>query len=591
MISNRLYYGAERLFRSDDRGSSWTVVSPDLTRQLDRNALEVMGRVWSVDAVAKNDSTSFWGSLIGIAESPLQEGLIYVSTDDGLIQVTTDGGETWRMTRSFPGVPDLAYVEDIEASLHDVNVAYAVIDNHKQGDHKPYVLRSTNQGRSWRRISGDLPRRGAVHAIVEDHVDPNLLFVGTEFGVFFTQDQGEHWLPLKKGLPTISVRDLEIQRRENDLLVGTFGRGIYVLDDLSPLRTPAASLEATEATLFAAKDAWLFVPRQRFGGGKKGSRGADFYQVDNPPHGAIFTYYLRDGYETLRKQRRDAERERLAEGDDNPYPSWEALRREDREEEPSVVLVVEDSEGRVVRRLTAPATAGLHRLAWDLRYPSRDPVSLKAPEFRPPWWEAPKGPLVLPGTYRVTLAKRVEGTLTTLGEGVSFEVRPLPVESPLVTEDRAGLLAFQNETAALHRAVQGASRSMDELQSRIDHLEVAFERTPALSESFRDRLGALEAALEDLDVLMTGDSTLSSRNEPAPWSIRERVDSIVGGHWSSLAEPTGTHRQAYAIASAEFDDVLSRLRGLSDDLSTLEEEVEQSGAPWTPGRLPRWEPR
>ncbi|MEO0603283.1 MAG: glycosyl hydrolase, partial [Myxococcota bacterium] len=588
---NRLYYGAERLFRSDDRGSSWTVVSPDLTRQLDRNALKVMGRVWSVDAVAKNDSTSFWGSLIGIAESPLQEGLIYVSTDDGLIQVTGDGGTTWRKTRSFPGVPNLAYVEDIEASLHDENVAYAVVDNHKKGDHAPYVLRSTNQGRSWRLISGDLPARGAVHAIVEDHVDPDLLFVGTEFGVFFTQDQGKHWIALKGGLPTISVRDLEIQRRENDLLVGTFGRGIYVLDDLSPLRTPAASLEETEATLFAAKDTWLYVPRQRFGGGEKGSRGADYYQVDNPPHGAVFTYYLRDGYETLRKQRRDAERERLADGDDNPYPSWEALRREDREPEPRVVLVVEDAEGQVVRRLTAPAGQGLHRVAWNLRYPSREPVSLESTGFRPPWWEAPQGPLVLPGTYRVTLAKRVGGTLTPLGKPVSFEVRPLPADSPLVTDDRAELLAFQNDTAALNRAVEGAAESMGELHSRIDHLEVAVDRTPALSESFRTRLGALKTALEDLDVVMSGDRTLSRRNEPAPWSIRARVGSIVGGHWDSLAEPTGTHREAYAIASTEFATLLPQLRRLDDELTTLESEVEQGGAPWTPGRLPSWEPR
>ena len=228
----------------------------------------------------------------------------------------------------------------------------------------------------------------------------------------------------------------------------------------------------------------------------------------------MFTYYLRDGYETLRKQRRDIERERLDKGDDNPYPSWEALRREDREDDPSVVLVVEDSEGRVVRRLTAPTSQGLHRIAWNLRYPSLDPVSLEGPEFHPPWWQAPEGPLVLPGTYRATLAKRVEGKLTPLGKGVSFEVRPLPVESPLVTDDRAGLLAFQNETAALSRAVLGAIRSMGELQSRIDHLEVAIERTPALPESFRERLEAFETSLEDLGVVMTGDSTLTRRNQP-----------------------------------------------------------------------------
>ncbi|MEL6760450.1 MAG: glycosyl hydrolase [Myxococcota bacterium] len=589
--SDRLYYGAERLFRSDDRGSSWTVVSPDLTQQLDRNRLKVMGRVWSVDAVAKNDSTSFWGSLIGIAESSLEEGLIYVSTDDGLIQVTEDGGKNWRKTASFADVPDRAYVEDVEASLHNANVAYAVIDNHKKGDHKPYVVRSADKGRTWSLISGDLPKRGSAHAIVEDHVDPDLLFVGTEFGLFFTQDQGEHWRPLNGGFPTVSVRDLEIQRRENDLLVGTFGRGIYVLDDLSPLRTRVAALESNEATLFPAKNTWLYVPRSRFGGGEKGSRGADYYQVDNPPHGAVLTYYLRDGLETLRKKRRDAERKRLEEGADNPYPSWEALRREDRENGPSVVLLVHDSEGQLVRRLEGPSTKGIHRVAWDLRYPSHEPVTLKPPEFRPPWWEPPQGPLVLPGTYTVKLAKRVDGKLIALGQSVSFEVQALPVDSPLVTDDRAGLLAFQNKTAELSRAVQGATKAMAELGSRIEHLKAAIDRTPAVSESFRERLRDLESLHDELNVLMSGDSTVKRRNEPAPWSISARVASIVEGHWNSLAAPTGTHREAYAIASEEFGRALRRIRRLDTYLKALEQQIEQNGAPWTPGRVPSWKGR
>lgn len=585
---NRLYYGAERLFRSDDRGSSWTVVSPDLTRQIDRNTLEVMGRVWSVDAVAKNDSTSFWGSLIGIAESPLQEGLIYVGTDDGLIQVTEDGGKTWRKTERFSGVPDMAYVEDVEASFHDVNVAYAVIDNHKKGDHKPYVLRSSDKGKSWVLISKGLPERGSAHAIVEDHIDPNLLFVGTEFGLFATQDRGESWIPLK-GLPTISVRDIDIQRREDDLVVGTFGRGIYILDDLSPLRTPHSALQQREATLFTPKNAHLFIPRSRFGGGKKGSRGAGYYQENNPPHGAVFTYYLRDGYETLRKQRRDEERERLKEGKDNPYPSWERLRAEDREEDPAVVLTVRDSEGNVVRRLEGPAGDGLHRVAWDFRYPSTDPVSLEGPGVRPPWWEPPQGPLVLPGAYTVELAKRIDGVLTSIAAKERFEVKPLDRGSPLVTDDREALLAFQQKTAELNRAVEGAVKAMGEMRARIDHLQKAVDITPTVPEHVRDRLAELETRFENLEVVMTGDSTRAGRNEPAPWSIRARVRSIVWGHWDSQAAPTGTHREAYSIASQEFSRALRQLWRIDTYLSAIEQQVDQVGAPWTPGRLPSWE--
>ncbi|NNL04180.1 MAG: glycosyl hydrolase, partial [Xanthomonadales bacterium] len=226
---HRLYYGAQKLFRSDDRGESWTVISPDLSRGLDRNKLEVMGRVWSVDTIAKNMSTSIYGALIAVSESPLVEGLLYAGTDDGLIHVSSDGGENWSAVDSFRGVPDMSLIEDIIASRHDADVAYAVIDNHKRGDYTPYVLKTTDRGASWRLISSDLPPRGSAHTIAEDHVDPDLLFVGTEFGVFFSNDGGEAWSELTS-LPTIAVRDLEIQRRETDLVVGTFGRGVYILD-------------------------------------------------------------------------------------------------------------------------------------------------------------------------------------------------------------------------------------------------------------------------------------------------------------------------------------------------------------------------
>lgn len=584
----RLYYGAERLFRSDDRGDSWTVVSPDLGRGIDRNELEVMGRVWSVDAVAKNDSTSFWGSLIGIAESPLREGLIYTSTDDGLIQVTEDGGESWRRVDRFPGVPDMAYVEDIEASFHDVDVAYAAVDNHKQGDHRPYVLRSEDRGRSWKLISSNLPERGSAHAIVEDHVDPDLLFVGTEFGLFVTQDGGESWTPLEGGLPTISVRDIDIQRREDDLVVATFGRGIWILDDLSPLRTKHAALLESEATLFPPDDTWLYIPRARYGGGEKGSRGAGYYQEDNPPHGAVFTYHLRDGYETLRARRRKAEQALQEDGEDTPYPSWERLRSEDREEEPAVVLTVRDEGGEIVRRLTGPAGRGLHRVAWDLRHPSTAPVSLDG-GARPPWYEPPKGPLALPGAYTVELTKRIDGELMPLAGPERFELLPLDRGSPLVTDDPAALLAFQQQAAELSRAVEGAVKAMGELQVRIDHLKRAVDETPTVPAQLRAELGEIETRFEDLEVRMTGDATIARRNEPAPWSIRSRVSGIVRAHWNSRAAPTGTHQAAYAIASREFTEALDELRQLDADLGSVEQAAEAAGAPWTPGRLPNWD--
>ncbi|MDH3268845.1 MAG: glycosyl hydrolase, partial [Ignavibacteria bacterium] len=234
--ANRLYAAANKIFRSDDKGNTWEVISPDLTRQVDRNKLPIMDKVWSVDAVAKNASTSIYGNVVSLSESPVVEGLIYAGTDDGLVQVTEDGGTSWKKIESFPGIPEMTYVSCLYASRFDANTVYATFDNHKRADFKPYVLVSRDKGNSWESISGDLKEPHVVYAITQDNVKPDLLFIGTEYGVFFTHSGGNKWIELKGGLPTTAVRDLDIQVRENDLALATFGRGFYVLDNYSPLR-------------------------------------------------------------------------------------------------------------------------------------------------------------------------------------------------------------------------------------------------------------------------------------------------------------------------------------------------------------------
>ena len=361
------------VFRSDDRGDTWTPVSPDLTRQLDRNQLKVMGRVWSVDAVAKNASTSFYGNIVALAESPAKEGLLFAGTDDGLIQVTEDGGANWRQATNPAGVPEMTYVSRLTPSAHGVDVLYAAFDNHKRADFKPYVLKSTDLGRTWTSIAGDLPERGTVYALAEDPVDPDLLFAGTEFGLYFTLDGGRHWMQLNGGMPTIAVRDLAIQQRENDLVAATFGRGFYVLDDYPPLRSLTADALEKDFLSFAVKPAWMYVPSLPLSTPGKAYLGDSYFTAPNPPFGAVFTYYLRDEIKTRRKARLDAEKEKEKKGEDTPYPDWEALRKEDREEEPAILLTVTDEDGGVVRRLTGPVAAGFQRVAWDLRYPARRP--------------------------------------------------------------------------------------------------------------------------------------------------------------------------------------------------------------------------
>ncbi len=576
---HRLYFASQILFRSDDRGQSWRAVSGDLTRNLNRNSLKVMGRVWSADAVAKNNSTSFYGTIVSLDESTLKEGLLYVGTDDGLIQVSEDGGGSWRKTARFGKVPEMSYVSDIQASLFDENVVYASFDNHKKGDFKPYILRSDDKGRSWRSIAGDLPR-GTVYTIAQDHVNRDLLFAGTEFGVFFTQDGGRKWRPLKGGLPVIAVRDIDIQRRENDLVLATFGRGFYILDDYTPLRVPSGKVKKTREMLFPVKDSWMFMESAPLGLSKNAFQGDAWYRAGNPPAGAVFTYYLDKELKTAKKLRREREKKQK----DNPYPSWETLRKEKLEPAPAIVLTVRDAAGQIVRRVNGPATAGFHRVSWDMRYPAANPVNLKPFPADNMFASAPRGYPAAPGTYTVTMEKRVGEKYIPVGETQSFECKPLP-NTTIPAKDRAALLAFQRETAALQREVFAVNTALDESATRLRHLARGLFDTPADTRALREQLRALELNLDEIRTAFRGDAVVRGYSEPVAPGIMGRIQEVVYGHWASTSAVTRTHRDNLALAREMFDDIAPRVEQLLKNLSALEKEAEELGVPYTPYRL------
>ena len=585
----RLYLAANRLFRSDDRGDSWMPVSPDLTRQLDRNRLAVMGRVWSADAVAKNASTSLYGNIVAVSESPRREGLLYVGTDDGLIQASDDGGAHWRRMDSFPGVGEYAYVSRVVASQHADQTVYATFDRHKMGDFKPYVLRSADGGKTWSNIAGDLPANGSVYAFAEDPVNADLLYAGTEFGAFFTPDGGRKWIALKGGLPVQCIRDLTVQKREGDLVLATFGRGFYVLDDLTPLRQMASEAKlAVGAALLPVRKTAMYVPATPLGGGGKSQQGESFYVAENPPYGAVFTYWLRDGYKPLKEQRHDRERDQEKAGANSFYPSWDSLRAEAREEAPTMVLTITNDAGEIVRRIDAPATQGFHRVAWDLRWASLAPAEATA-RARSEFDDSPDGPLAVSGAYHVTLACRMGGRLTPLGEAQPF-VCEAAGPGTLSTTDRAGLLAFQRRTAKLQRSVMGAARGLGEMQQRVALLTQALASTPVPSEDLRKEVAALGLRLGELAIAFQGDALVRGYNESTRPAMLERLNQVIGGGWNSTCAPTRTHVENVDIVEAEFSKALLTLRGISGDLSALEARAEGEGAPWTPGRLPEWKP-
>lgn len=588
--SKRIYFAGHKLFRSDNRGDDWRVVSGDLSRGLDRNALPVMGKIWGPDAIAKHQSTALYGNGSSLSESPKKEGLIYVGTDDGLINITEDGGKTWRKVEKVLDIPENSYVHRVLASQHDANTVYALFNNHQNGDFKPYAAKSMDAGKTWTMITGNLPERGSVYAIAEDHVNPNLLFIGTEFGLFFSVDGGAKWIQLKGGLPVIAVRDLAIHKRENDLVVATFGRSFYVLDDYSPLRAVKAETLAEGSNLFPVKDALMYV---RSNINLANSQGASFYTAPNPAYGATITYYLKEPIRTKRQQRQQAEREAARKNEPIKYPSRQELRDEAEEEPPALLFTISDAEGKVVRRLTAPAMFGIQRVTWDFRY--APPIVQAAPQLPPEGGAAgaggfggfgPQGELAMPGKYTVTMAKRVGGVITPLPGSQTFNVVAEGTEK-MTPQDRTILAEFQRKVIKLQRAVTGALDAATTAKTKLGLMKRAALEAPGANQSLLNEVSALDDKVDDVLQALRGGRELSDIPPP---SINQRVNAIVQRIRLTALRPTQSQQEQYSIAAEEFKVALAKLKVLTEvDLAKLDKTLETVGAPWTAGRTPVWQ--
>ncbi len=582
----RIYFGSQRLWRSDDYGDSWTPVSEDLTRNLDRMLLPMMGRVWSVDAIWDFRAMSKFCTITSLAESPLVEGLLYVGTDDGLIHVSEDSGRTWRTIEQLPGVADAWFVNDIKADLHDADTVYVCVDQHKAGDFAPYIFKSTDRGANWTSITGDLPARHLVWRLVQDHVEPNLLFAGTEFGVFFSVDGGDAWIKLTGGVPNIPFRDLVIQTRENDLVGATFGRGFYVLDDYTALRAVSAEALESDALLFPIRDAWWYVPRRTLGGGRKATQGDAFYVAPNPPFGAVFTYYLKDTIQTMKERRTEAEEEIAEEGGDTPTPGWDTVIAESREQEPAILLTVRDASGDVVRHLTGPAKKGMHRVAWSLTYPATDPWTEEPDEDRrEPLRNPDDGVMGEPGTYTVHLAKRVNGRVTDLGLSEPFTVKPLYAQRTLPAAKPSEVIAFKQRYAELQRQATGAKTALRETAERLERIRGTLDRSRIDdAEVFAD-LRAMEQRVAEMQQTLSGNHFRSMANDQGPVSIETRLRVLRMGTRFSLSGPTASHREVFDLATEEMRALARDLSALlTSDLPALERRLDAIDAPWTPGR-------
>jgi photosystem II stability/assembly factor-like uncharacterized protein len=463
-----LYFAANYVFRSTDRGDSWERLGPDLTRQLDRDTLPIMGLA-GPGGHRRHEGVADFGNITTLDESPLRRGLLYVGTDDGLVQVSRDGGVNWTRIHRFPGVPDMTYVSRVVASAHAEGTLYVTLEGHRSNDFTPYVLQSTDFGRSFTSISSNLPADAAVYVIREHHRNPDLLVVGTEYGVFFSVNRGGSWTRLANGIAPAPVHDVIIHPRANDLVVGTHGRGIFILDDITPLEQ-LSTVATGPMRLFQPQAATI----QNTHGGLRlpGNRN---YTTDNPrtrgsgaDHSrASFAYFV------------------------NREPAAGAAGE----------LAIFDDDGTLVRVIPVELRAGLHRVEWDLRWaaPSLTPP---APTRRAGYDETeapltPGGPYVFPATYTAQLRLHQGSAAPRVMSQTTVQVRPdpaltmAPQEYRALHEARMRALGIQTDIAALVSQLGVARQQLDDATSGRDTAATAVQQTAQL----RSDLDALLVSL------------------------------------------------------------------------------------------------
>ncbi len=585
--NKRIYMAANFLFRSEDRGSSWKTISPDLTRNENRDNFKVMDKYWPSDAVAKNKSTSLWGTIVSLTESRVQKDLLYTGSDDGVIAVSEDGGGTWRMNKTYPGVPEYTYVSDILADKFDAKVVYAAFNNHKRDDFKPYVLKSTDQGRTWTSISANLPANGPVHTIEQDHINPNLLFLGTEFSFFVSFDAGASWTEFNKGLPTIAVRDIAIQERENDLVIATFGRGFYVIDDYTPLQNYSKNITGKPGYIFPVKEARMFVQTDEFD-----NQGSMYYMAKNPPYGATITYYVDTVPRTGRDIRKDKEKKLSEKGEFIPQPTARELSLEEREIKPYLIFTITDEDGTVIRKLYKNASRGVGRVTWNYTYAGYQPVrasgkfSPVAEEGRGRWGGG--GISVMPGKYFVSMAMYAKGEISELAGPEPFVCKPLEIVT-LPAANTAAKEKWIKEMSAFAKTAYGAISYATELDGIVNTIMQTIHQMPDAPPALMKEAQALSDEMDEITYLVRGISVGASTEEtpPSPVSLSSRLSAMSRSLYGNTGDISGIADQQFTILKKEFPVLLERIRKAGKAVDALNTKLDEIDAPWTSGRVPK----
>lgn len=571
----KIYIASYRVWESENRGDSWTPISGDLTRNENRVELPIMGRTQSWDNAWDVKAMSQYNTITSLSESPVQEGIIWAGTDDGYIQVTSNGGNSWK---SIPvtnlGIPERSFVNDIKADLFDANTVYVSLDNHKEGDFSPYLFKSTDMGDTWKSISSNIPERTLIWRLVQDYINKDLLFVASEFGIYTSLNGGVNWQKLP-GSPTIPFRDLVIQKRENDLVGASFGRGFYVLDDYSALRDMNKENLSAKGKLFKPRDAKLFRPRNSLG-----NTGGQFYVAKNPTYGAVFTYHLNSVPKTSKSLRVQSEKKLNSENKNIPFPGYEALRNEMNEKSPSLILTIKDSEGNHIRNVKKNASNGSGRIAWNLRHESYFPV--RAGSSGPRWgYFNPSGPYVTPGEYHAELYIENNGVIEKLDGPVAFNVKPLRKHT-LSGSSHDDYNSFRKRVSSLYIDMSRYQDEFEMMKTKVQILDKASLKLNIFSPDIINKISEFKNKYNKFESEIDGNPAKAEIGEWDKVTLSTRVQIAMQGLSTSYG-PTDLNSSNLEIAEKLFEELKVNIQNLKSELDSLEKEVKELNPPHLSG--------
>ena len=562
----KIYFGSQRVWVSENRGDSWNAISGDLTKNEERFSLPIMGGMQSFDNAWDVYAMSTYNTITSLSESALDENILYVGTDDGIIQHTKDGGRNWTKLTvdKLPNTPKSAFVNDIKADLHDKNIAYVVLDNHKFGDYKPYLFMTEDGGKNWKSITKGLPEGTLLWRIVQDHVDPNLLFLGTEYGVYISLNKGKSWDKFSAGLPTISVRDLAIQKRENDLVLATFGRSFYVLDDYSALRDLDSEL--------MKKDGYIFKPRkalqynQIYGG--TSSDGGQTYYAKNPEYGANIKFYVKDAPKSLKQKRKKTEKENMS------FVGWDALDNEMSEQKNQSILVIKNKNGDVVSKISNPLKKGITNVNWSLSssIPTTVKSGSKSRYSNGVYTQAKEG------KYDLFLYTRINGVVSEVAGPVELEVEKIrrgTLQNPLSDQHDSyykKLAEAFTKVELLEHKIEKASDRVDTYQSVLMRLKNDISKSSKLVFDLVEMKNKLERKIG-------GSESKKEVGEKDNLTIYDRLWSARGGWYPNSYGPTALHMRSYDIAKKMLDRLEPEISDYFSKVDEVGKILEEAGAP------------